>query len=396
MSKPIRRFLSFLLVLQLVIPYSTFAAAVGEFTWVIGNVKQTRAKEVIRPVVKSPVELKDLIVTERASLATMVFSDDSKITLSENTKLEIKEFLFKDKSRRGVFSLPFGKLTADVRKYIGGANVFEVHSPTVAVGVRGTGFEFVEAMKEGNVDANIASQGMATVTCTEGSLNLSAYSPKGEIISTAVLEAGQVAVIIGGIITISKIGAAVAAALAARTTETGAAGAAGGTGAGGTAAGGASGGAATAATAGTAVAATGLSTAAITGMAIGGAAVVGVAAAAAGGSGGGGSSSAPCSDKDGYWSGSFSGIACGVSDGGTWVANCSKCSCTVTRYHNNGQILTGIGTISGNSFSATRATIGCNGVSCTLNYTGTFSGSTLNGTVSGCTGISQTWTGSRQ
>ena len=260
MSKPIRSFLSFLLVLQLIIPYSTFAAAVGEFTSVVGNVSQTRAKELITPVVKSPIELKDLIVTERASSATMVFSDESKITLSENTKLEIKEFLFKDKSRRGIFSLAIGKLTADVKKYIGGGNVFEVHSPTVAVGVRGTGFEFVEGMKDGNVDPNVGNQGMATVTCTDGSLTLSSLSATGEVISTAVLEAGQVAVIIGGIITITKIGAAVAAALAARTTDTGAAGGAGsaGTGTGGTAAAaGGTGGATTAATAGTVAATTG-------------------------------------------------------------------------------------------------------------------------------------------
>jgi hypothetical protein len=43
MSKLIRRFLSLLLVLQLIIPYSTFAAAVGEFSSVVGNVTQTRA-----------------------------------------------------------------------------------------------------------------------------------------------------------------------------------------------------------------------------------------------------------------------------------------------------------------------------------------------------------------
>ena len=304
MSKPIRRFLSFLLVLQLIIPYSTFAAAVGEFTWVVGNVKQTRAKKVIRPIVKSPIELKDLIVTERASSATMVFSDDSTIKLSENTKLEIKEFLFKDKSRRGIFSLAIGKLTADVRKYIGGANVFEVNSPTVAVGVRGTGFEFVEAMKDGNGDPNLANQQMATVTCTEGSLNLSALSVTGEVISTAVLEAGQVAMIIGGIITITKIGAAVAAALAARTTDTGAAGATGsaGTGTGGTAA------------------ATGLSTGAIVGItaaAIAGA--VGVAAVAAGGSSS--SSSSSSSSK-----------SCSVGGCGTIYTSgsCSYCRLTLS------------------------------------------------------------------
>jgi hypothetical protein len=293
MSKPIRHFLSFLLVLQLIIPYSTFAAAVGRFTAVAGKVTQTRAKRVIRPAVKSPIQMKDLIATAISSSATMVFRDDSTITLSENTKLEIKEFLFKDKSRRGIFSMPIGKLTANVKKYIGGDNVFEVQSPTVAVGVRGTGFEFVEAMKDGNEDSNAANQRKATVACTEGSLNLSALSPTGEVVSTAVLDAGQMAVIIGGVITISMIGAATAAAVS-RTTDTGVAGSTGGTGTGTSGTTTASGSGVTAApAAGTAAVATkaGLSTAAIVGIAIGGAAAVGVTAAAIGSSGGGSSSS---------------------------------------------------------------------------------------------------------
>jgi|GEM_PF-441285 len=440
MSKPIRSFLSFLLVLQLIIPYSTFAAAVGEFTSVVGNVKQTRAKELITPVAKSPIELKDIIATARTSSATMVLSDESKITLSENTKLEIKEFLFKDKSRRGIFSLAIGKLTADVRKYIGGDNVFEVNSPTVAVGVRGTGFEFVEAMKDGNVDPNLANQQMATVTCTDGSLNLSSLSATGEVISTAVLEAGQVAVIIGGIITISKIGAVVAAALAAKTTGTGAAGTAGGTGTGGAAAagssattataagsgttvaaGGASGGAAaagtTAAAAGTATAATGLSTAAIAGASVGAVAAVGVTAAAIAGSGGGGSSSSsssstqptttttptttpkPCSDKSGKWSGMSSGKnGCGEPDSGTWTFNVSAdCSVSVECGSNCNLNCS----ISGNNMTCSALWRGsCGGVAqeCTGPVTGTFSGNTIQGTASSpyCAALSYTWTGTKQ
>jgi hypothetical protein len=217
----------------------------------------------------------------------MVFSDDSTIKLSENTKLEIKEFLFKKKSRRGVFSLAIGKMTADVKKYIGGDNVFEVQSPTVVVGVRGTGFEFDEALKDGNVDSK-----MATVACTEGSLYLSALDPKGEVVSTAVLEAGQMAVIIGGVITISAIGAAAAATAVSQTTETGTAGAAGGTG---TGTGGATGGSATTGTADTAAGtSTGISK---TTWIVGGAVAAGVALGAValgssgGGGGGGGSSS---------------------------------------------------------------------------------------------------------
>jgi len=231
MSQTIKQLLSFLLALQLIIPYSTFAAAVGEFTSVVGSVKQTRAKEAITPVVKSPVELKDIIATAKSSSATMVFSDDSQITLSENTELEIKEFLFKDNARRGIFSLAIGKVTAGVQKYIGGYNVFEVHSPTAGVGVRGTGFEFVEAMKDGQADSAAAKKRMATVSCTAGSLNLSAYSETGAVVSTAVLEAGQMAVIIGGVITLSAIAVAATAGIAP-STQTGTAGAAGGTGAG--------------------------------------------------------------------------------------------------------------------------------------------------------------------
>jgi len=409
MSKPIRRFLSFLLVLQLTIPYSTFAAAVGEFTSVVGDVTQTRAKELITPVAKSPIEMKDLIATARTSSATMAFSDDSTITLYENTKLEIKEFLFKDQSRRGIFSLAIGKLTADVKKYIGGDNVFEVYSPSVGVGVRGTGFEFVEALQDGKVDSN-----MATVSCTEGSLNLSAFSATGAVISTAVLEAGQVAVIIGGIITISAIGAAAAAAIA-KTTETGAAGAAGGagTGTGGAAAagggtttataagsgttvaaGGVSGGAAAAATVGTAAAATGLSTAAITGIAIGGAAVVGGAAVAAGGGGSSGSSSG-CSN-DGRWTGSGSGTACNNSpEYFTFILNCSNCFCTGTWTNNRGDTTTGTCTRSGDHSSCAVNVKDCSGNLCQSHSSGTYSGSSGSGTYSGC-GASGTFTGTKQ
>jgi len=214
MSKFVRRFLSFLLVLQLIIPYPTFAAAIGEFTLVVGDVTQTRAKEVMTPVVKSPIELKDIIITDQASSAMMVFSDNSTIKLEQNSNLEIKEFLFKDKSRTGIFSLAIGKLTADVNKFIGGDNVFEVYSPTAVVGVRGTGFEFIES--------KVGDATTATVTCTEGSLTISALSPTGVIISTSIIVAGQTAVISGGIITVTATTAGTAATAAAGLSTAGA------------------------------------------------------------------------------------------------------------------------------------------------------------------------------
>jgi hypothetical protein len=277
MSKSVRRFLSFMLVLQLIIPYSTFAAAVGEFTSVVGEVTQTRAKEVITPVAKSPIELKDLIVTDRNSSTSMVFSDDSTIMLSENTKLEIKEFLFKEKSRTGIFSLAIGKVTAAVNKFIGGDNVFEVHSPTAVVGVRGTGFEFIES--------KVGDATTATVICTEGSLTISALSAAGVIISTSVIVAGQTAVISGGIITVSATIAGAAAAAGAGLSTAGA----------------------------------GLSTGAIIGIAAGAIAVTGgVAVAASRSSGDGGSSSS----GDG-----------GTSSGGTTTVTSRNVQICVTDYN---------------------------------------------------------------
>jgi hypothetical protein len=205
MSKSVRSFLSLLVVLQLIIPYSIFAAATGEFKSVVGDVTQTRAKEVIKPVVKSPIQPKDIIITDKASSAMMVFPDNSMVKLEQNSKLEINEFIFKEKSRTAIFFLSIGKVAVNVSKFIGGDNIYEVHSPTATLGVRGTGFEFDEAI-------NAENKNMATVSCEEGSLNLSALSPTGAVVSTAVLEAGQMAVIIGGVITISAIGAVGAAA----------------------------------------------------------------------------------------------------------------------------------------------------------------------------------------
>ncbi|MEW6076692.1 MAG: FecR family protein [Thermodesulfobacteriota bacterium] len=268
MSLTIKRFLVFFLALQLAIPGSVFAAAVGEFTSVSGSVTQTRAGEVIAPAVKSPIEMKDLVATEQASAAAMTFSDDSTIQLGQSTKLEISQFLFKKTSRTAVLLLSAGQLKAAVSKFIGGENVFEVHSPTCILGVRGTGFDIVESRE--------ADRTKATVSCTEGALNLSALSDKGAVVSTAVLEAGQMAVITGGVITISMIGTAAAAG----------------------------GGAAAAGSGGAAAAGAGLSTGAIVGLTAAGVAGAGVAVAAAGGGGGGGGggkSNSPAYDATGTW-----------------------------------------------------------------------------------------------
>ncbi len=264
MIKALRCFFCFSLIAYVVFPSSLFAAAIGEFSSVIGTVTQTRGKQVIKPVETSPIQVKDIVITKKNATAEMAFFDDSTIRLAQNSKLQINQFLFKKQSRVVSFLFYIGKMTVNVGKFIGGDNKFEVQSPTCVIGARGTAFDLVETRAAGKTKA--------TVSCTKGALDISALSDTGTVVSTAVLEAGQMAVISGGVITVSLISATVAAG--------------GGTAA---AAGGGSGAAA--------ASGVGLSTGAIVGASAAVAAGAGVAVAASGGGGGGGDGEKDKSDS---------------------------------------------------------------------------------------------------
>jgi len=268
MNRSAKQVIAFLLILQLIIPYPVFAAAeVGKFTAVDGKVTLTRANVTYRVVLNSQVQPKDLIVTGEKASATMIFPDESTITLQENSKMEIKEFMIKGKTRKGIFSMSLGKLIANVNKFIGGNNTFEVHSPTAVCGVRGTGFEFIVGM--------VGTQLSTTVTCTTGALSVSALSATGVVVATTTVVAGQTAIVSATGITLSAVGAGAGAGTAAGTTVTTA------TGTGTVTTGAAATGAATAGTAAGTTAAAGIGAGTIAAGAVVGAAAIGVAVGAA-------------------------------------------------------------------------------------------------------------------
>jgi len=230
MRKSIKEIVVFVLALQLIIPYPVYAAAVGRFTSVVGSVTQTRDGKVLKPVFNSQINEKDKIVTGDKSTAKMVFEDKSSITLQPNSEMVVKEFAVKGNVRKGIFSLSLGKLVADVTKFIGGKNAFEVHTPTAVCGVRGTGFEVA-----------VAGGGLSTtITCTSGSLAITAFNAAGIAVGTTTLVAGQAAVITASGIQVVAAGAAAVGTSVTTATGTGvvttgagagAAGAAAGTGA---------------------------------------------------------------------------------------------------------------------------------------------------------------------
>lgn len=244
--KKINFFITCLVIFQLFVPTPLLAAAVGHFTAVAGDVVLQRDGVRIRPVINSPIEVKDVIVTEKDSSTAMLFNDESTVILSPNSRFEVKEFTVQEESRQGMFFMAVGKLNAMVKKFIGGDSIFEVSSRTAVAGVRGTGFEFV-------VVSDDDEQETVSVICSEGEMAVSALSTTGAVLATTMIFAGQTAVISGGAIAVSAaaVGAAGAGAAGVGTSAAGAAGATAGIG---TAAG---------ITAGTVAAAAGIAAAAV-------------------------------------------------------------------------------------------------------------------------------------
>ena len=215
-NKKIKLLFALLLAMQMIIPSTILAAAVGQFTSVIGEVGQTRAGVAVKPAVKSSVEDRDVIVTGAKSSASIYLDDESVVTLAETSKLEVRELTIKDNSRKGLFALSMGKLTANVRKFVGGINTFEVQTPNAVTGVRGTGFEVVFAM---------VPQMATNVTCLVGSMSVSSISATGAVISTTTIVAGQSAVVTSaGIVVSAASGVAGAAGTAGAASGTTAAG----------------------------------------------------------------------------------------------------------------------------------------------------------------------------
>lgn len=218
MSKSVKSFFALLLVLQLVIPYPAFAAMIGQFFQVSGNVTQTREGRTYRAVVRSPVEVNDVIMTGDNSTASIVFADESTIKIEANSRLVVKDFTLVGETRKSTLSLVMGKVTAKVKKFIGGNNTFEVHSPTAIASVKGTIFTVAAE--------TIADVPTTTITCLEGSLSVNALSATREVVSTSIVTAGQTATITSSGATIAGTPGAAGAVAAADK-----AGAAAGTGA---------------------------------------------------------------------------------------------------------------------------------------------------------------------
>lgn len=72
--------------------------------------------------------------------AIVQLSDNSRLTLANNTELEITEFLISKGKKDGVFSVMQGKLRASVTRLAGEHVNYKIKSPTAVAGIKGTEF----------------------------------------------------------------------------------------------------------------------------------------------------------------------------------------------------------------------------------------------------------------
>ncbi|TAL71294.1 MAG: hypothetical protein EPN88_05775 [Bacteroidetes bacterium] len=134
-----------ILMLLMFIPAIVSAEEAGLIAAIKGKVIILRDAKTINAILKDKIFLKDTVETREASRTKMLFRDDSILTLAENSKVNIKEYLYsEDKKGKSIFNLVDGKLRSLV-----GNSEFEVHTPTMAAAARGTYFITYVGIEEG-------------------------------------------------------------------------------------------------------------------------------------------------------------------------------------------------------------------------------------------------------
>jgi uncharacterized membrane protein YgcG len=134
--------------------------AVGKFVQLRGTATIERDKGQLPAKVKGSILASDIITTGSSSKAKMLFIDDSVMTMAENSKLSIKEFVYsKGKEGRSIYNLLDGKMRSVV-----GRTKFEVHTPTAVAAARGTVIYFDVGM--------VNNQSYSKIICLEGNVQI--------------------------------------------------------------------------------------------------------------------------------------------------------------------------------------------------------------------------------
>ncbi len=146
---PFRIFFTAVLLFALASQAGAAEGDVGRVVALRGTAIVERGNSRLNADVGTQLRASDLIATSADSRVKLVFVDDSVLTMGENSRLQIKEFLNGKgkKQGRSVYNLLEGKLHSVV-----GRTRFEMQTPTAVAAARGTViyFEVGDVAKEGN------------------------------------------------------------------------------------------------------------------------------------------------------------------------------------------------------------------------------------------------------
>jgi FecR protein len=141
---------------------------IGFYTTVLGQASVTHPGEArVLPVkLHDEVLFKDVIQTQNESRARALFQDDSMLTVGENSRVEIDEYIYNPEKnvRQAIVKLVQGQVRALVSKvFKANGSKFEVHTPSAVAAARGTYFTvWVENGQSGII--NIGEKGRVDFT----------------------------------------------------------------------------------------------------------------------------------------------------------------------------------------------------------------------------------------
>jgi len=141
---------------------------IGFYTAVLGQASVTHPGEdrVLPVKLHDEVLFKDVIQTQDESRTKALFQDDSMLTVGENSRVEIDEYIYNPEKnvRQAVVKLMQGQVRALVSKvFKANGSRFEIHTPSAVAAARGTYFTvWVENGQSGII--NIGEKGRVDFT----------------------------------------------------------------------------------------------------------------------------------------------------------------------------------------------------------------------------------------
>ena len=153
--------------------------AVGFIAALRGEVTLDRASDIQEAALNTDIFADDRVQTGENGRVKIRFADDSTVTMSPDSTLDVAEYL---KSMEGTKGKSLLKMTIGRMRVVSGKNKLEVHTPTAVAATRGTEFFVIVSEVNGKM--------VTEIPCLDGALSVRNIDSgvKGEV----VVNAGQV------------------------------------------------------------------------------------------------------------------------------------------------------------------------------------------------------------